>query len=83
MKHDYLHGGYTRKYRIEKMDGTPVDPKAIYFVLRVDEDPCAREALSVYSYAVARKGNKELSDDIHRMIMAILLQDEDTLKCFR
>lgn len=37
-----------QKYEIEKTDGTPVDPEAMYFVLRVDTDPAARTALATY-----------------------------------
>ncbi|MBK9075488.1 MAG: hypothetical protein IPL77_11030 [Flavobacteriales bacterium] len=42
---DVLYG----KYRIAKSDGTPVDPAAKYFVLRVDKDPHARTALRRYA----------------------------------
>jgi hypothetical protein len=37
------------KYRIEKTDGTPVDPNAQYFVLRPDKDPLARKAIRTYA----------------------------------
>lgn len=38
--------GLHRKYLIHKADGSPVDPKAEYFLLRLDEhaDPKFREA---------------------------------------
>lgn len=32
------HRGFYRKYHITKADGSPTDPKADYFVLRLDED---------------------------------------------
>jgi hypothetical protein len=44
------------KYIIRKADGTPVDPRARYFVLRVDDDPAradylaARAALVTYAH---------------------------------
>lgn len=31
------------KYRVEKSDGTPVDPNAVYFVLRLDFSECDQE----------------------------------------
>ena len=37
------------KYEIKKVDGSPTDPKAQYFVLRIDTDPAARAALLVYA----------------------------------
>jgi hypothetical protein len=39
------------KYKIEKTDGTSVDPDAVYFVLRIDTDPAARAALIAYADA--------------------------------
>ena len=37
------------KYKIKKTDGSPVDPKAEYFVLRLDTDPAARYAVIAYA----------------------------------
>ena len=40
-----------QKYRVERTDGTPVDPSAKYIVLRYDalsKDPTARTALLHY-----------------------------------
>lgn len=45
-------GLYT-KYIIEKADGSPVDPNAKYFVLRIDTDCHARIALSAYAESIA------------------------------
>ena len=42
--------GLYGKYRISKADGSPVDPNADYFVLRLDTDPVARRAAREYSY---------------------------------
>jgi len=41
--------GLYGKYKIEKTDGTPIDPKAQYFVLRLDTDPYARRAIRKYA----------------------------------
>ncbi len=46
--------GYFGKYKIEKADGTPIDPNADYFVLRLDTDPDARAALRLYAKRVYR-----------------------------
>ena len=50
--------GVHHRYNIEKADGTPVDPEAEYFVLRLDKkaDPAHRRAclraLAVYAAAI-------------------------------
>lgn len=59
--------GLYNKYKIEKADGTPVDPKAKYFVLRVDKDPHARAAMRAYSLSV-QKDNPVLALDIGQML---------------
>ena len=66
--HDYLKGGWKRKYTITKADGSPVDPMAIYFVLRLDEDPCARRALAVYADAVAVAGNPMFGAELGKLL---------------
>lgn len=40
------------KYKIEKADGSPVDPSAMYFVLRIDTDVHARIALRAYARSI-------------------------------
>ena len=40
--------GLFRKYIIRKANGKPIDPQAMYFVLRIDTDPVARKALRTY-----------------------------------
>ena len=42
---DGLYG----KYIVTKSDGSPVDPKADYFVLRLDTDKTARHAARTYA----------------------------------
>lgn len=41
--------GLFRKYVIRKANGKPIDPQAMYFVLRIDTDPVARKALWEYA----------------------------------
>jgi alkanesulfonate monooxygenase SsuD/methylene tetrahydromethanopterin reductase-like flavin-dependent oxidoreductase (luciferase family) len=55
------------KYRVEKQDGSPVDPKAQYFVLRIDTDPVARYA--VYAYAAFISGSDdEFADELRAWV---------------
>jgi hypothetical protein len=68
--HDYKHGGWKQKYIIHKADGRPVDPSAIYFVLRLDEDPHARWAARCYSNSVA-VDNVKFATDILDMLKKI------------
>ena len=57
--------GLYGKYCISKADGSPVDPNADYFVLRLDTDPVARRAAREYSYmTVDRKLALELQERI-------------------
>lgn len=53
--------GIDLKYRIEKRDGTPIDPEACYFVLRLDTDPAARAAAKAYA---ENCDNDQLASDI-------------------
>jgi len=39
--------------KLKKADGSPVDPNAMYFVLRIDTDPHARIALRAYAEVFA------------------------------
>lgn len=59
--------GVYGKYVISKSDGSPVDPEACYFVLRLDVDPAARAAMLVYAEAV-RPENEEMAGDIEACI---------------
>ena len=54
---NYKHGGYEIKYIIKKTNGKPIDPKADYFVLRLDKDPHALVALQVYMESVKHDNN--------------------------
>lgn len=64
---NYKQGGYEKKYIIQKASGKPVDPDAEYFVLRLDKDPYALDAL--YGYAVSLMFvNPELHKDLMDVI---------------
>lgn len=52
-----------RKYVISKANGQPVDPKADYFVLRLDTDPAARAAAYIYAREV-EKDFPELAQEL-------------------
>lgn len=65
--HDYLTGRLDRKYSVSKADGSVTDPKADYFVLRIDEDPFAREAAFKYAIGIF-KVNKSFANDIVRQL---------------
>jgi hypothetical protein len=55
--------GLYQKYDVKKTDGTPVDPNAEYFVLRVDKDPHARKAVRVYASSI-RSENPTLMNEL-------------------
>lgn len=59
---DHKRGVYG-KYHITKADGTPVDPDAQYFVLRLDTDIHARRAIMAYAESVEME-NGELSSEL-------------------
>jgi len=44
--------GLYGKYKIEKADGSAIDPDAKYFVLRYDTDPHACIALEAYARSI-------------------------------
>ena len=64
--HEELKGIFG-KYRIEKTDGSPTDPHAIYFTLRLDTDPFARKAMVTYALACEYE-QPELAQDIWRVL---------------
>ena len=55
--------GLYRKYIIQKADGTEIDKNADYFVLRLDTDKAAREAILYYAMLIERE-NRELAYDL-------------------
>ena len=52
--------GLYKKYIITKANGEPIDPEAQYFVLRIDTDPHAREALKAYRDSLIRSCDNDL-----------------------
>lgn len=68
LSHEPLDGKHP-KYHITKADGTPVDPKAKYIVLRIDNKPATspeRAALHAYLDALQRDGQH----DLHQHLIA-------------
>ncbi len=64
--------GVYGKYIIAKADGTPVDPMACYFVLRLDRDGHARTAMRLYADTLrACQGDNPLSSDITAALDAL------------
>lgn len=59
--------GLYKKYKISKVDGGKIDPKAEYFVLRIDKDPHALNALKEYAFSVSIQ-NTKLSNDLWELI---------------
>jgi hypothetical protein len=53
--------GVYGKYLVSKADGSPVDPQACYFVLRLDTDKAARCAMQLYADMC---GDPQLKSDI-------------------
>ena len=62
--------GIFGKYRIEKEDGSPVDPEAIYFTLRLDTDKHARAAVRAYIES-CREERPELAEDLVRLLREV------------
>lgn len=61
-----------QKYKIEKTDGTPVDPEAQYFVLRLDTDPYAREAMWEYIEGMNRKGEHDFAGQLMNWLCEVI-----------
>jgi hypothetical protein len=59
--------GIYGKYVIQKADGSPVDPHAVYFTLRLDTDEWARRAMREYAVACGEE-QPELARDIWRVL---------------
>jgi hypothetical protein len=59
--------GLYGKYVIQKADGEPVDPKAVYFTMRLDTDAHAREAVRAYIRS-CRYEHPELARDLEELL---------------
>jgi hypothetical protein len=68
--------GLFNKYYVNKVDGSPTDPEAVYFVLRLDTDPNARRVALVYSNIV-EETNPKMADDLRRMIYSMMEFPDD------
>ncbi len=55
------------KYKIEKTDGSPIDPNAMYFVLRIDTDFHARVALRAYARSI-RSTDPDFANELDKWI---------------
>lgn len=62
--------GLYNKYNIQFNDGTPTDPDATYFVLRLDTDLAARWAIVLYAF-ICREDNPQLASDLLALVQAI------------
>lgn len=77
------HDSSRRKYNVSKVDGSPVDPKARYFVLRLDltsdslEYLAARKAIMAYTKACT-DWRPELAQDLN-LRFAITAETEQLL----
>ncbi len=67
----YMRGGFRpRKYIVTKADGSLVDSQAIYFVLRLDEDPHAIAATRAYAESV-QGDNPDLARDLKGLVQRL------------
>jgi hypothetical protein len=68
MPGSYKVGGLIKnKYVIAKTDGQPIDEKAAYFLLRLDEDPHARMAAMMYAASVEQE-NPQLARELRAWV---------------
>ena len=59
--------GLYGKYVVQKADGEQVDPKAVYFTLRVDTDKFAWVAIRAYAEA-CKDERPELAQDLEVLL---------------
>lgn len=59
--------GILNKYIVTKTDGSPVDPNARYFVLRIDTDEAARSAALTYATAI-EAADPVLADQLRQLV---------------
>ena len=63
--------GLYQKYEIKKTDGSPVDPKAEYFVLRLDTDKHAISAVAAYARSV-HEDNPQFADELIAWVLDVV-----------
>lgn len=72
---NYKEGGFDpKRYKIQKADGSPINPEAKHFVLRYDKDPHALLALQVYAASIATD-NEQYSTELREEIVRVLFAD--------
>jgi hypothetical protein len=71
--------GHYGKYTVAKADGTPTDPKADYFVLRLDTDTHARVAALAYADACEFK-SPQLAADLRARVKRHVSSREEALE---
>lgn len=59
--------GLYGKYKIEKANGDAVDPRAVYFTLRLDTDRHARAAIRAYIES-CRGEEPDLAADLEKVL---------------
>lgn len=72
---NYKNGGLDNKYIITKKNGNPIDPEAVYFVLRLDKDPHALNAISSYIDSVM-DDNPRLALGLMNLINDIIMKQQ-------
>jgi len=60
--------GLFNKYTVTKTDGSPVDPDAQYFVLRIDTDYAARVAVLAYANSI-QVDNPQFAEQLRRWVI--------------
>lgn len=65
-----MNQGLYNKYEVRKRSGEPVDPEAVYFVLRLDTDPVARLAAWTYVYEIRDK-KPDLADELQQLLRSM------------
>lgn len=64
--------GLHSKYIVQKVDGSPIDVNAFYFVLRLDTDICARCAMREYAHCTA---DAKLAEDLLVVLKYFEMED--------
>lgn len=72
-----------KKYHVTKTDGKPTDPKAVYFVLRIDnitQDPAVWDAMMAYIKGKERAGGKGYADELRSWVVRVGTPDSPWLR---
>lgn len=60
--------GRYAKYVVAKADGSPIDPRAEYVVMRVDTDPTCRAAALAWADELEADGRGTLAHDLRALV---------------